>query len=168
MTTLSARFTLEALSVTSHGENPVTAVSRYGRLVQPPEIRANLTRLAIDVLEPLAAQWGWRISSCYRSPAVNSAVGGSANSAHLVGLACDGGPAEGRGSFADVIRWLGFQRKMPLDRVIWEAHGGSRWIHVQALAPGLLPLAKGPAFYHSPGAGAYLLTSADVLAGIAS
>lgn len=43
------------------------------------------------VLDPLRERYGSgiRVTSAYRSPAVNKAVGGVANSRHLLGLAVD-------------------------------------------------------------------------------
>lgn len=51
----------------------------------------NLERLCKDYLEPLRSYVGAPIivSSGYRSPAVNQAVGGSKSSAHMFGLAVD-------------------------------------------------------------------------------
>ena len=55
-----------------------------------PAIIANLTRLAA-LLEQVRALVGGPItvSSGYRSPALNRAVGGAASSAHVLGLAAD-------------------------------------------------------------------------------
>ena len=55
-----------------------------------PAIVANLTRLAA-LLEQVRALVGApiTISSGYRSPALNRAVGGAASSAHVLGLAAD-------------------------------------------------------------------------------
>ena len=55
-----------------------------------PAIIANLTRLAM-LLEQVRALVGApiTISSGYRSPALNKAVGGASNSAHVLGLAAD-------------------------------------------------------------------------------
>lgn len=55
-----------------------------------PTIVANLTRLAA-LLEQVRAVVGApiTISSGYRSPALNKAIGGAANSAHVLGLAAD-------------------------------------------------------------------------------
>jgi zinc D-Ala-D-Ala carboxypeptidase len=53
--------------------------------------RANLQRTA-EVMEQVRTLLGDRpvlISSGYRSPVVNAAVGGSKSSAHMSGLACD-------------------------------------------------------------------------------
>lgn len=51
----------------------------------------NLTVLCVNTLEPLRKAWGDSIivSSGYRSPKVNKAVGGVANSQHLTGQAAD-------------------------------------------------------------------------------
>jgi hypothetical protein len=163
---ISARWTLEQLCATSHGPNPLTATDRYGAHLSAGQIHLNLAHLALTLLDPLTEAWGWRVSSCYRSPAVNAAVGGASNSAHVAGLACDGAPSPGRGGFPDVIRWLAAQPRPALDRVIFEVRGATRWLHVQALAPGA-PAQKSGWFF-SPRAGAYLLTNPEALAGIAA
>jgi hypothetical protein len=51
----------------------------------------NLTRLCVEVLEPLraAVKKPIIISSGYRSLALNKAIGGASNSAHTLGLAAD-------------------------------------------------------------------------------
>lgn len=56
----------------------------------PPQLLPNLKMVA-DHLELVRAHFGRpvRILSCYRSPAVNSAVGGSKTSAHRYALAAD-------------------------------------------------------------------------------
>lgn len=64
---------------------------RKGISNMPSEMAiANLHRVA-DVLEQVRALFGKPlvISSGYRSPALNSAVGGASSSAHLTGLAAD-------------------------------------------------------------------------------
>jgi hypothetical protein len=166
MTPLSAHWSLEQLCATSHGPNPLTACARYGARVELDELRANAEHLARGILDRLADHFGWRVSSCYRSPPVNAAVGGSPSSAHLVFLACDGAPGEGRGSFADVIRNLSAAPPACLDRVIYEVRGKTKWLHVQATPPGLR--VHPPLFFHSPKPGQYLPTTAAVLAGIAA
>lgn len=52
---------------------------------------ANLQRLAdtMEQVRTLLHDWPVQISSGFRCPALNSAVGGATNSAHLDGLACD-------------------------------------------------------------------------------
>lgn len=51
----------------------------------------NLQKLCVEVLEPLRKHLGYpiKINSGYRSPAVNKAVGGVANSFHIQGRAAD-------------------------------------------------------------------------------
>lgn len=81
---LSEHFTLEELSYSA------TAV-RKGLDNTPPEsIIANMTLVA-EALEKVRAHFGQpiHITSCYRSPSVNVAVGGSMTSAHRFGLAAD-------------------------------------------------------------------------------
>ena len=131
----SVHWSVSDLLVTSHGANEIVGCYRYGFPVTPESVRENLSHLAALVLDPLADVFGWKINSCYRSPTVNALVGGSPNSAHTIGLACDGHPADGRGSFAEVITWLAAHPELPLDRVIYEVRGASRWLHVQASVP---------------------------------
>ena len=55
------------------------------------EARANIYRLVQEVLDPLREELGVpiRVTSGYRSPDVNAAVGGSRTSRHMLGLAAD-------------------------------------------------------------------------------
>jgi len=80
---LSQHFTLEELTASAdHPDIPN----------QPtPTIAANLVKTA-NLLEEVRALLGGHpisVSSGYRSPALNAAVGGVADSAHLVGYAAD-------------------------------------------------------------------------------
>ena len=82
---LSPHFTLDELT---HSQE----ASRRGiNNIPSSEVFANLKRLCVLLLEPLRASLGKQIfiSSGYRSPALNEAVGGSKNSDHLRGLAAD-------------------------------------------------------------------------------
>ena len=125
MTLLSTNFSLEELTRSS------TAV-QY-RLDNTPGAEAveHLTRTAV-LLEDVRALLGrpLRISSGYRSPAVNKAVGGAATSAHCLGHAvdfvCDGlTPYE----VCQRIRDSG----LLFDQLI---HEYGRWTHI-AFGPGL-------------------------------
>lgn len=99
-----------------------------------PEIVDNLRLLCTTILEPARMALGpLRISSGYRAPAVNAAVGGDPDSAHLHGFAADVIPlAVGKLTFA---RWVA--TCVPFDQVICEY--GTReepaWIHVSAASP---------------------------------
>lgn len=91
----------------------------------------NLTTLCTQILEPARLALGsLRISSGYRSPKLNRAVGGSKTSAHCLGWAADVIPLEAtKLAFAT---WVA--RNCDFDQIIWEY--GSKyepaWIHVSA------------------------------------
>jgi zinc D-Ala-D-Ala carboxypeptidase len=78
---LSPNFTLAELTVTQTGLTNEP----------PPDTVDNLRILAAKLEEVRAALGGKpiRVNSAYRSPAVNKAVGGSAKSSHMTGLAVD-------------------------------------------------------------------------------
>ena len=96
---------------------------------------ARLQALVTHVLDPLRQLYGAPImvTSGYRSPAVNAAVGGAAHSQHLLGEAADittGSPEGNR-------RLLGITLKdaqaLHFDQLIAEkcdAKGNPRWIHI--------------------------------------
>lgn len=89
-----------------------------------PAIVANLTRLAA-LLEQVRALVGApvAISSGYRSPALNKAVGGAANSAHVLGLAADISTAKlAPKALALLIR----QSDITFDQLIYEG----TWVHI--------------------------------------
>lgn len=55
------------------------------------EVVANLDLLRTNILDPLRKEWGYpiRVTSGYRCPALNAAVGGSKTSQHMKGQAAD-------------------------------------------------------------------------------
>lgn len=56
----------------------------------PPEVVEALTALCVNILEPLRAAVGpVTVTSGYRAPALNRAVGGSRSSQHCLGQAAD-------------------------------------------------------------------------------
>lgn len=91
---------------------------------------SNLYELCANVLEPLRMAWGKpiRVTSGYRSEALNRAVGGVANSQHRLGQA------------ADIMSWsmsrteneqlfkLAKELKLPFDQLIDEK--GYQWLHI--------------------------------------
>ena len=94
-----------------------------------PAIVANLTRLA-SLLEQVRALVGApiSISSGYRSPALNRAVGGAASSAHVLGLAADISTNKlAPKALALLIRQSG----IVFDQLIYEG----TWVHI-ALSAG--------------------------------
>lgn len=112
-----------------------STADRLGIVNQLPEaLLPNLKALCEEVLEPLRAFAGKPIviSSGYRCPALNNAVGGVPQSQHLRGEAADlhlPSIAEGRAWF----RWL--MDNTTFDQLIWEHdRHGSHWIHVSCKA----------------------------------
>ena len=96
----------------------------------------NLVYLCAYVLEPLRVAMGKpiKISSGFRSQALNKAVGGVYNSQHLKGQAADidiqGDMAFGRKIF-EYIR-----DHLPFDQLIWEhSKSGTYWVHVSFVYP---------------------------------
>lgn len=100
-----------------------------------PEIaEAHVVELVDILLDPLREAWGGPliVSSGYRCPELNRAVGGSETSAHTAGWAADLVPGDGRGvqelvNFA--VEWL-TATALPFDQMIFEHAGSSRWLHV--------------------------------------
>ena len=94
------------------------------------EVVQNLELLVKNVLDPLREAYGKPIivSSGYRCPKLNKAVGGVKNSQHMLGQAADikttsDSPADNRKLF-DLAREL----KLPFDQLIDEF--GYDWIHI--------------------------------------
>lgn len=93
-------------------------------------VRANLTALVANILDPLREAYGKPIvvSSGYRSPKLNRAVGGAAKSQHVTGQAADihtlsDTPADNKKLY-DLILKL----KLPFDQLINEYN--FNWVHV--------------------------------------
>ena len=90
----------------------------------------NLAYLCHMVLQPLRDRFGpIRITSGYRCPELNRAVGGASNSQHMRGEAADIHlPSVERGK-----EYLAFLKTLPVfDQLIWEENKGTCWIHVSA------------------------------------
>lgn len=98
-------------------------------------IRANLTALVENVLDPLRAKWGMPIivTSGYRCTALNKAVGGAASSQHTKGMAADiRTVSDSRADNMRLLRCL-LNSGIVFDQVICEypdAQGRPDWIHV--------------------------------------
>jgi zinc D-Ala-D-Ala carboxypeptidase len=115
---LSAHFTLEEMTASQ------TATRRGIDNSPPAAVVGNLRRLA-SLLEEVRAAVGLpiRISSGYRSPALNRAIGGAANSAHLSGLAADiTAPSLSPKQLATAIIAAGVK----FDQLIYEG----AWVHI--------------------------------------
>lgn len=145
MGALTQHFTLEELT---HSE---VALRRGLNNTPGPAQRANLERLAEDLLEPV--RWLLRvpvkINSGYRSDIVNAAVGGARNSAHMDGRAADMVPVgmDLREAF-DIIRGSA----LPFDQIILEC---GAWIHLAIAKDGQGPRRQALLASGGPGAWRY-------------
>lgn len=125
---LTSHFTLEELP------HSATAI-RVGIDNSPSAaIIDRLSHLATDVLQPLREAWGKPIiiSSGYRCPTLNKAVGGVANSQHLLGEAADihtlgDIPANNQALFATAA-CLVRDGRIKVGQLIDEK--GYNWIHI--------------------------------------
>ena len=118
-------FTIKELSAS-------TEAKRMGIDNTPtPEARANLTALVEAVLDPLRARYGHpiNVSSGYRCPRLNKAVGGAATSQHVRGEAADiyVTNAKEKAMLFSMIYYM-----LPFDQLIWEKGDDETpaWIHV--------------------------------------
>lgn len=112
----------------SEFERSDTATRRKIANTMPESAKKNVTALVDKVLDPLREAWGKPITvtSGYRSPALNKAVGGEATSQHLTGQAADittGNRVDNRKLFQLVID-LG----LPFDQLIDESNFS--WMHI--------------------------------------
>lgn len=127
---LSPHFSLDELTLSE------TAVRLH--LDNTPSDRAlvNLRRTA-SVLEKIRARLGNKpisVSSGYRSKQVNTAVRGSSNSFHVLGLACDF-ICPSAGNPLQICKIIAAS-DIPFDQLI---HEYGRWVHVGIAVEGTSP-----------------------------
>ena len=94
----------------------------------PPEMVDNMLLVAI-VLEKIRAHFKKpiHVTSCFRSPAVNRAVGGSPTSAHRVALAADFEVKDVANY--DVCKWV-IENITDYDQIINEFPETGGWVHI--------------------------------------
>jgi len=127
---LSDHFTLEELVFSQ------TATRDGIDNTPPPQVVANLRRLA-QTLEQVRELLGGApilVSSGYRSPALNKAVGGARNSAHMLGLAVDF-TAPASGTVLQVARRVAAS-DIAYQQVI---HEFGAWVHLGLAPDGAAP-----------------------------
>lgn len=108
----------------------------------PASVRVHLTE-TIMLLECIRAEWAEyceryslgtpaiRVSSGYRSPELNKAVGGVKNSAHVEGYAADLQPVNGAQKEFEKFFVKEFSKKgYGFDQIIIEKSKTARWVHV--------------------------------------
>lgn len=93
-------------------------------------VRANLTSLVANVLDPLREAYGKPIivTSGYRCPKLNKAVGGAAKSQHMKGQAADIRTVSDTVEDNRALFNLIIKLRLPFDQLIDEY--GYNWIHV--------------------------------------
>jgi len=102
-----------------------------------PQI-TNLKLIAENVFQPLRDHFGVPIyvSSGYRSPKLNTAIGGSRTSQHMQGRALDlDADVYGEITNADIFHYI--KECVDFDQLIWEFGDDSNpaWIHVSYVSP---------------------------------
>jgi zinc D-Ala-D-Ala carboxypeptidase len=129
--TLSPHFTLRELVVTAH--RSIDNVPKDALILD------KLRQLSMRLLEPVRLHFGpLRISSGYRCPALNAAIGGSNTSAHCFGCAADFMPANPAISSLEVVRWVMAQKdNLEFDQVIDEHSSTANWVHLALAKPGI-------------------------------
>lgn len=97
----------------------------------PDEALTNLIAVCTELAEPTRTRWGpLYVSSGYRSPAVNAAVGGAADSAHLYGCALDLVPLTAGVTVDQIVTWA-VKSGLIFDQCIdEETPSGHRWVHM--------------------------------------
>lgn len=94
-------------------------------------IKKNLTLFINKVLDPIREDWGSPIivSSGYRCPELNKAVGGVKTSGHQYGFCADLQVKGDLRKFSNfVIEWMK-EHQMKFDQIIWEKSGNVTWLH---------------------------------------
>lgn len=94
-------------------------------------IKKNLTLFIEKVLNPIREDWGGPIivSSGYRCPELNKAVGGVKTSGHMYGFCADLQVKGDLRKFSNfVIEWMK-EHQMKFDQIIFEKCGGVTWLH---------------------------------------
>ena len=113
--------------------------SRLGLKNEPSEkVIANLKLIAENVFQPLRDHFEVPIyvSSGYRSPRLNSTIGGSATSQHCKGRALDlDADVFGRVTNAEIFHYI--KDCLDFDQLIWEFGDDSNpaWVHVSYNSP---------------------------------
>ena len=92
----------------------------------------SMKALCENVLQKVRSHFGKsvRITSGYRSPKLNEAIGGVATSSHCKGNAIDLDDVYGHASNADMYHWI--KKNLSFDQLIWEfgTDMNPNWIHV--------------------------------------
>lgn len=110
-------------------------------------VRAHLAE-TIGLLEDIRREWGLyceerglgtaalKVTSGYRCPALNKAVGGVKTSAHVLGYAADLVPVNGKqDEFERFMSEVFAEKGYAYDQIIVEKSKSARWVHVGYKSP---------------------------------
>jgi len=102
--------------------------------------KENLKAIAEHVFQPLrdAFKCPIYVSSGYRGPELNAAIGGSKRSQHMEGRALDlDADVFGRCTNGEIFRWI--LNNVTFDQLVWEFGDGDNpdWVHVSYVHDGV-------------------------------
>ena len=115
---MTKNFTLQELTATKTGLPNAL----------PKHLEGNLRSLAENVLQPARDALGaLKVTSAYRSPAVNAKVGGAKTSQHVQAQAAD---LKFDGGNEVLFNWI--RENVDFDQLIWEfgTDNAPSWVHV--------------------------------------
>ena len=101
------------------------------------EVLKRMQAVAENIFEPLRAHVGGpiKINSFYRSPLLNTAIGGAKSSQHTRGEAIDIDDTLGNMSNKDMFTFI--KDELDFDQIIWEFGDDENpaWVHVSYVSP---------------------------------
>lgn len=119
-----------------------TTASRLGINNTPDDdwVIENLKAIAEHVFQPLRDAFGCPIyvSSGYRGPELNRAIGGAKRSQHMEGRALDlDADVFGRCTNAEIFEWI--RENVTFDQLVWEFgdDDNPNWVHVSYVHDGV-------------------------------
>jgi len=119
------------------GVHSNTAIRRGIDNVPNEEQLSNMKLLAEKVFQPLREWVGKpiKINSFFRSPKLNTAIGGSSKSQHCKGQAIDIDDTFGYVSNAEMYHWI--KKNLDFDQMIWEFgdNDNPNWVHISYVSP---------------------------------
>ena len=97
----------------------------------------NMKLIAKEIFEPLRMWVGGpiKVNSFFRSPKLNTAIGGSSKSQHCHGQAIDLDDTFGRATNAEMFDFI--KEHLDFDQMIWEFGNDENpdWVHVSYVSP---------------------------------